>query len=123
MDNTTTARDNALDDIYRRIPEVHCLGLCYEACGPVGISEAEAARMQDAGFEPPDFVKMLHGGCLTCPLLTAEKRCAAYDVRPLVCRLFGAVRELPCPYGCRPMEYVSDHQARTMYRKIARVAA
>jgi hypothetical protein len=37
-----------------------------------------------------------------CPLLTWAKQCAVYDIRPLVCRLWGASELFPCNYGCRP---------------------
>lgn len=41
------------------------------------------------------------GGGL-CPALTADERCGVYEVRPMVCRLWGAAEPMPCPWGCRP---------------------
>jgi Fe-S-cluster containining protein len=37
-----------------------------------------------------------------CPYLTEENRCEIYENRPAICRLYGAVEDLRCPYGCRP---------------------
>lgn len=37
-----------------------------------------------------------------CEALSNTGRCLAYDRRPIVCRLWGAVEGMPCPYGCRP---------------------
>jgi Fe-S-cluster containining protein len=52
-----------------------------------------------------------------CDALTAGKRCAVYDLRPLVCRLWGAVESMPCVYGCVPEGgYLTDMDA---YRLIA----
>ena len=42
---------------------------------------------------------------LDCVFLDKEaKRCKVYAVRPMICRLFGAVDhpKLTCPHGCRP---------------------
>ncbi len=30
------------------------------------------------------------------------RRCEAYGDRPMVCRIWGMVEELACPWGCRP---------------------
>lgn len=35
-------------------------------------------------------------------MLTADRRCGVYEVRPLICRLWGIIESLPCPYGCVP---------------------
>jgi hypothetical protein len=46
-------------------------------------------------------------GQLTCPLLV-DNRCSMYDNRPLICRLWGIIREMPCPFGCAPDRIPSD---------------
>ncbi|NIP61853.1 MAG: hypothetical protein GWN01_01980 [Nitrosopumilaceae archaeon] len=37
--------------------------------------------------------------CCNCPYLE-NGLCSVYDVRPTICRLYGAMGE--CPYGCQP---------------------
>lgn len=36
-----------------------------------------------------------------CPALV-ENRCTVYDVRPTICRLWGAGPGMACPWGCEP---------------------
>lgn len=48
---------------------------------------------------------------LTCPLLTPQRRCAAYESRPMICRLWGMVKKMRCPFGCRPSRWLSDCEA------------
>lgn len=38
----------------------------------------------------------------TCPALTKDLRCGVYEIRPFVCRVWGASESLPCPWGCLP---------------------
>jgi hypothetical protein len=35
-------------------------------------------------------------------MLTETQRCRVYEIRPMICRLWGLVKGMPCPYGCRP---------------------
>jgi Fe-S-cluster containining protein len=37
-----------------------------------------------------------------CNYLNDGGRCSVYEVRPLVCRIFGASDKLPCIWGCKP---------------------
>ncbi|MDP1879296.1 MAG: YkgJ family cysteine cluster protein, partial [Actinomycetota bacterium] len=52
---------------------------------------------------------------------TKTKKCSVYEVRPAICRLFGAVKgELVCPHGYAPESsaLLSDKQAREILRKV-----
>jgi Fe-S-cluster containining protein len=50
-----------------------------------------------------------------CAALDLEtKRCRVYDRRPLICRLFGMVKAMRCPHGCRPVAWV-PHRAASRY--------
>lgn len=86
-------------DLYRRVPDVGCKGLCADACGVILLQQQEYDAIVEAvpGFE--------QGESLTCPLLV-DGRCSAYDVRPLVCRLYGATAGMECPHGCQPWHEV-----------------
>lgn len=93
------------DDLYGQIPDTGCKGLCQEACGPIAMHPYERARIRRAGVDiplPSDAVtELLTSGSYTCPALM-EGRCSVYDLRPLICRLYGAADDLRCEHGCEP---------------------
>ncbi len=104
---------NLLERVYAQVPDVACKGLCQRACGPIGISAIEADALAAAGIELPTVDSEL-----TCSHLK-EGRCSIYANRPLVCRIFGAVKKLPCPHGCKPAGgYLSDVKARELLHAI-----
>jgi hypothetical protein len=76
---------------------MHCQGFCSDSCGPIGMSVRERARLIERARKP-----VVCGERATCSLLTGERKCSVYDIRPMICRLWGLVRSMPCPYGCRP---------------------
>lgn len=88
-----------LDAIYAKLPEVDCLGKCWDSCGPIRMTGTERRRIVDAGGPNiPDGSAL--DGALICPALTLLKRCQTHEVRPLICRAFGAVKAMPCGFGC-----------------------
>lgn len=90
-------RSEALDALYACLPKVNCKGLCQSYCGCIGFEKVDELRMTaKAGCQPSTDEK------LTCGYLQSDGRCGVYEVRPLVCRLFGAIDELRCPHGCEP---------------------
>lgn len=99
--------DAELQELYDQVPEVECKGLCHTSCGPIRLSNRERTRIKEASgitvpdADPQDFPL---GEIPDCPALTADKRCGAYEVRPMLCRLWGAVESMPCEYGCRPKD-------------------
>lgn len=98
------AKVAALDALYRRLPTVECKGLCRDACGPVPHSDLEAKRIYkklhvELGYHPTG----------TCNLL-GHGRCQAYDLRPLICRLYGVADGLTCDHGCRPTRLLTREQ-------------
>lgn len=100
-------QSRALRAIYAEVPEVHCKGLCTEACGPIAMSRFEAKRLR--------MLRLTVGGDGTCPRLK-DGRCASYSDRPLICRLFGAVDHelMRCPFGCRPGRYLTNDEASAL---------
>ncbi len=52
-----------------------------------------------------------------CSYLTEDRRCSVHDVRPLVCRMYGAAEGLECPYGCPSMGTLSRSQADSLFRE------
>lgn len=83
---------------YALLPEIACKGLCQEACGPIGMTEREYERMRRKGGH-----RTTTTADLTCPYLNAEGRCDVYAARPMVCRAWGGVEGMECPWGCAPV--------------------
>lgn len=108
----------AIQAVYDRVPEVACKGLCQSACGPIGCSGAEANALQDNGVALPLITDHPTNGPLTCSHLSADGRCGIYTQRPLVCRLYGSVRFMTCPHGCKPKRFLDDGEARSMMREL-----
>ena len=94
---------DSLERIYRSVPSVKCRGLCAESCGPIDMSPAERRRLTELGVDIPAVADILPevmaGNPGVCPALV-DNRCSVYEARPLICRLWGAVQSMPCPYGC-----------------------
>lgn len=87
-------------DVYAKVPDAGCKGLCAGACGPIALTQLEAKRLREATGKP----LRAPGG--TCSVLR-EGRCSAYADRPLICRLFGVAVGLECPHGCGPSAKLS----------------
>jgi hypothetical protein len=106
-----------LDAVYSNLPTIACRGLCQASCGPVvqgrSMTGQELLRLQDAGGEKRGKQRRAP---LACPYLTAEDetgRCSVYEARPMICRLWGIVAEMPCPHGCEVEPgRLSDREAR-----------
>lgn len=103
----------ALEKIYAAVPDVACKGLCVQACGPIAMSKAEETAIQAKHGQLPTA----SGLNLTCSSLENGK-CAIYEARPLVCRVYGAVREMRCPYGCAPKGgFMASRDARKLFKR------
>jgi Fe-S-cluster containining protein len=109
--------DQPLLALYRSLPTLACKGLCADSCGPIAATALEAERMRTAaGFKP----LTLDAETLTCGYLQAG-RCAVYDVRPLICRLWGAADGMRCPHGCEPSRVVGRAEGRRLFQWAARL--
>ena len=90
-------QDRELDALYATLPAMHCQGYCHDSCGPIDPAVRETARMIERARKP-----LTCGAYASCSMLTLERKCSVYDIRPMICRLWGLVFSMPCPYGCRP---------------------
>ena len=123
----------SIEDIYAKLPSIICKGLCHDSCGIIPLSPKERERI--AAFTGrrvkviPDAIANLHPGhrllrpsdadSLDCTYLK-KKRCSIHAVRPLICRMYGVVAGMPCPYGCQPSaELVSDKRAEEIIEEVA----
>lgn len=115
----------ALEELYATLPTMQCQGKCQTCCGPIDMSLAERMRIEERGVAIPPMSDAriqlwednhkfdpLTGEPLFCPALNLETGgCNVYDVRPMVCRLWGAAESMPCPHGCQPTKMLSDNEA------------
>lgn len=113
-----------LQRLYSRLPRINCKKKCHESCGPIVMSEVEMDLISERlGYNPfgdaqiQEINKKAKEGktkneCLTCPLLDNSKMCTIYDIRPMICRIFGLVKKLRCPHGCVPAKWLNDRQAK-----------
>lgn len=90
------SRQRELEELYARLPKLDCKGLCQESCGGIGMSRLEQQRIRGRGLPLPTLTSF------PCPLLDFAGRCGAYEIRPMICRLFGLVERMKCPHGCVP---------------------
>lgn len=93
---------------YQALPALECQGKCASACGPVPISPLEQQRIEARGVRwvPGRVVRLpdgSRGGTVCCALDQKSLRCRVYEDRPMVCRLWGLVESLACPWGCEPV--------------------
>jgi hypothetical protein len=109
--------------VYARIPEVPCRGLCQDSCGPIAMSREEDRRIRRAGAAIPPMVDALgaleRGEEYYCPALR-DGRCSVHEVRPTICRLWGATQSMPCPHGCTPPDALTQAQSFELLRLAAR---
>lgn len=105
-----------LKDVYAKVPKIACKGLCHESCGWIACGKKEADAMQAAHGDRLTFVR----GVNRCGYLV-ENRCAVYAQRPLVCRLWGVVPELPCPHGCETERVLTRVEARVLFQTMQRL--
>lgn len=119
-----------LDAIYRRLPRINCKGKCAGSCGPIMMERVEADNIRrtvgdklavtpaPTTGETVVIVTNYDPKCGNCPMLQ-NKRCSVYDQRPLICRLWGMVKKMRCPFGCRPTRWVSDAEAKVLFEAVA----
>jgi Fe-S-cluster containining protein len=105
-----------LDQLYAELPTIACQGMCWDSCGPIEMTVAERERISRAGVDIPQGSYLRDGPAL-CPALTMLHQCSVYEIRPLICRIWGMTRRMRCNFGCKPDRYLSEPEA---YEFIAR---
>jgi hypothetical protein len=99
-------RAGRLRALYAELPLVECQGLCGEACGFIGLTPLERHIIQEAGG--PNIEITMY----PCPALDFMGRCSVYEYRPMICRLYGVVEDLRCPFGCEPVKELTRDEGR-----------
>jgi hypothetical protein len=109
--------EKALDELYAQVPTMlDCKGLCHRSCGPAPCSTTERKRIERRAGKPLDVTHDL-----TCTMLTNVGRCSVYGDRPMICRLWGATEEMPCPFGCRPARMLTRDESRELLARSVEV--
>lgn len=106
-----------LDLLYARVPDMaDCKGKCADSCySPFDYGEAERLRIEARAKK-----RLVPGDtCKSCSMLTAEGRCSVYDLRPMICRLFGTAPMLRCQHGCRPTRWLADNDVVILMAEVA----
>lgn len=106
-----------LDALYAELPHIVCAGKCSVSCAMVPLALGEAKRLQLVTHKKPRTTDDA-----VCIYLTAEKRCSAYAVRPLVCRAYGLAKTISCPFGCMPDRWLDEREFIHLAQAIERVA-
>jgi hypothetical protein len=117
--------DAALQDLYAQVPAIpDCDGRCWTTCGVIDMSDRERQRLRAAGYKITPWKKALaKTEKYWCEALTEDKRCGAYPVRPLLCRLGGAIESLRCVYGCVPEGgWLSDAEGYQLLSEALRIS-
>lgn len=116
-------KNEKLDKIYRSLPKLNCKRLCQASCSTIPVGDYEKKRIAAwLGYQPFDEPEVIleklqrHEFKLECSLLK-EGLCSVHRMRPLICRLFGLVKGMSCPFGCVPERWLSDEEARKLLTK------
>ncbi len=103
-------KDQQLEELYKLVSDVHCKGFCQLECRALAIGAVEYVRIRERVGLAALKVRDARDPC-RCPLLTKDGKCSVYDIRPLICRQWGGIQSMPCPFGCRPDTGLINAQA------------
>ena len=106
-------RRSKLERIYDKIPAIKCKGLCFITCGELGLSKGEFVQLTKVTGKAP---KVINGECN----YLVDNKCTVYKDRPSVCRLYGVVENMRCPYGCEAERILTEREARAIMDDISR---
>ena len=112
-----------IERIYARVPNANCRGLCHVSCAPIAVltNEPIVAKTPPTSKHTIDNLTFLVSpefDSVVCPHLTTDKRCAEYDSRPIICRLYGTTPILACPHGCSPDRWLSEKESRSLIKAV-----
>lgn len=114
----TKDQDVALQALYDSLPKIECQGRCWMSCGIIEMSPRERQRIKERGIRISTQQEALSRDREHfCEALTDDRRCAVYEIRPMICRLWGIADGMPCPWGCKPERVLSRIEAYTLIQQ------
>lgn len=110
--------------LYARIPKIDCRGKCQAFCGAIvqlgAYTEAERPGIEravrDAGLAPSE------ASGVACTALDRNGRCAIYEARPAICRLWGVAEGMLCPHGCEPERMLTQSETNEILKSLEAIA-
>jgi hypothetical protein len=116
-----------LQEIYAKIPKVACQRKCQNACGVIPVQRPELKKIRKKAqvdienylLDGPEGITMMFNAeTERCPVLDKEGNCTVYEVRPFMCRLFGAVEGMLCPEGCIAERILSREEVAVLVHQL-----
>lgn len=102
----------ALRRLYAELPGIECKGLCARECTDTIPCSPLEMRMAAREWSKTDIPPPLRPDG-KCPYLSADNRCTVHPSRPMICRLYGLVKdELECKFGCKPNRWLTPAEGR-----------
>lgn len=117
-----TAKLAKIDVLTSAVPSVPCKPGCSDCCGPVLMSRLEWKRILKVMGKTEKELAVPED--LTCPMLDrGTHRCGCYEVRPTICRVFGASlhKRLVCPHGCAPAIPLTARDTDELINAVAKI--
>jgi Fe-S-cluster containining protein len=99
-----------IEDLYKLIPSFHCKAGCIECCVDFGVpsrTHIEEERIME--YVRARGVRRGEATGLRCPYVTAAG-CTIYEVRPLICRLYGTSPNYLCRLRVQPVTLLHEDE-------------
>jgi hypothetical protein len=96
-----------IEKLYRMIPSFKCMEGCSDCC---------SSLVPFAKSEWDSIPEKKDAKSIKCPYVTEDNGCSIHQVKPFMCRIFGAGKDplLKCPRGCGPEKPLSWEKARKL---------
>lgn len=105
-----------IEVLYLKLPKINCKKLCINSCGPIGMSQLEYENLKMTSHKP----EISCNQDMTCGVLK-NGLCGAYEARPMICRLFGLVETMKCPFGCVPDRWISKSESFALLKAMEQI--
>jgi Fe-S-cluster containining protein len=110
--------------IYDFIPSIKCDRNCHKCCGAHPWFPVEALNIRKFMFEHEIEERFAKNLLAMCPYIT-EDGCLIHPVRPILCRLFGVVKQekhsiadMECPFAPKPEKMLFEEQAHELISEV-----
>ncbi len=132
---------DSLEAVYSELPKIECRRKCIDSCGPLIVPRVEHDQVVKTGFHIPvaDISKVplnetwarhgkenlvgwnTQGNFICVNLYPFSGKCRVYAVRPLVCRVWGLMKRMQCPFGCIPERWMSEEEVQGLFDRVMQI--